>query len=247
MLKIELDGVKLRIPDSWEDISLKDYESWYLQKPETSLESVQHVADICKIDAKILLEAPTNIFDAVSGAISFVFDNDFEPQSKITIFEEDYYISQSDKLTLGEWVDIDGVLANEENQSKLSELLAILCRPLGEKYNPDIIEKRQKLFQAQTCDKVLPLIAFFLFKKKKSIKILNHYLAVIAQADQFLKDIKVFVKNGDGIKLLPIWQRIRFIYLTWLLKKRLKKCSDFFSTDRINHKRTRNNISLKKI
>ena len=230
MMKIEFDNVKLDIPTSWGDINLSDYEKWYLLKPENRFEMVQYVADICKIDAKLLMQSPTQIFDIISDAIHFVFDQDFEPQNKCNIDGTDYFISFSDKLTLGEYVDIESVLESDSD-NKLSELLAILCRPAGEKYNPDLTEERSLLFKNISCDKVLPLISFFLLKKKKSDEILNHCLTVTAQAELFLKDIGTFVQSGDGIKRFPIWQRIRYIYLTRSLEKQLSKFSDFSSTE----------------
>lgn len=241
MLEIKFDGVKLSIPNKWEDVSLKDYESWYLQKPETRLEHIQHVADVCKIDPKVLLNSPTEVFNIASEAISFIYKQDLEPKNKVEIFGEDYFINYSDKLTLGEWVDIDGLLMDQENTNKLSKLLAILCRPIGEAYNHDNTERRQKLFQELSCAKVLPSIGFFLLKEKKSREILDHSLTVIAQGDQFLQDIRTFVLNGDGIKRLPTWQTIRYIYLMRSLEKQLMRCSDFFSTGAINHKQKPNN------
>ena len=145
------------------------------------------------------------------------------------IGKQDYFICLSDKLTLGEWIDIEEVL-NGNNESKISETLAIICRPAGESYNTDTSAGRKELFRNLTCDKAMPLLAFFLHKKKESETILNHYSQVMAQADRFLKDTKTFVTNGDGIKLLPIWQRIRYIYLTKSLEKQLSKYSDSFST-----------------
>lgn len=244
MIKIEFDNISFHVPDSWQDIRLCDYEKWHQQKPVTKLEQVQYVADICGIDADILLNAPAQLFNAVSETISFVFDNEFEPVNNIKIGATEYYISFSDKLTLGEWVDVDETISGD-SPTKMSDMLAILCRPLGEKYDADKAEERKELFRNVTCDKALPLISFFLFKKKQSEAILNHYSAVMAQADQFLKDTKTFVQNGDGIKRLPIWQRIRYTYLTRLLEKELSKCSAFSSTAPTKHMPKKNSINLK--
>lgn len=227
-MKIEFNDIKLDIPESWEEIRLADYEKWHLQRPETKQEQVQFVADVCGIDAEMLLESPTQLFNVISNAIQFIFDNEALPAGKVTIGGEEYFISLSDKLTLGEWIDVDAVI-NSDSTSKLSELLAILCRPAGESYNADLTELRAAMFGNLTCDKALPLISFFLFRKKKSEEILNHYSTVVAQANQFLKDTEAFAQNGDGIRRLPIWQRIRYTCLIRSLRKELSKCSDFSS------------------
>jgi len=228
-MKIEFDGVKINVPNSWKDITLEEYEKLYLLKPETKLEYIQYVADVCKIDAKLLINSPTQLFDIVSDAIQFIFDNDFEPVNKVVANETEYFISFSDKLTLGEWVDIDSIIESD-SETKLSEMLAVLCRPIGENYNPDLAEERKKLFQSLSCDNVLPLISFFLLKKKKSEEILSRCLMVIAQANQFLKDTKNFAQNGVGIKPFPTWQTIRYYFLMRSLQKQLSKFSDSYYT-----------------
>lgn len=225
MIKIEFNDVTIKVPDCWADIKLCDYEKWHLSKPETKAEYVQYVADVCGIDVNVLLEAPTQVFDIITENIRFVFDNEFEPANKITIDRQDYFVSLSDKLTLGEWVDIEAILGSD-SPHKLSEMLGVLCRPAGEKYNIENTAARTGMFKSQPCDKVLPLISFFLFKKRESEQILRHYSTVLDQANQFLKDTETFVINGGGIKLLPIWQRIRYIYLVRSLKKQLSKFSD---------------------
>lgn len=225
MIKLEFENTSILIPEGWHDIKLSDYEKWSGQKPETKKQYVNFVAGVCNIDANVLLEAPAQVFDIIIDAIRFIFDSEPEASNKMNIDGRDYFVSFSDKLTLGEWVDIEGVIGSEST-SKLSEMLAILCRPAGEKYNPDLAAERQAMFRAMTCDKVLPLIGFFLLKKKRSDEILNHYSTVADQANQFLRDTETFVINGGGIKLLPIWQRIRYIYLVRSLKKQLSKFSD---------------------
>ncbi|MDR2951593.1 MAG: hypothetical protein LBV71_20575 [Prevotella sp.] len=229
MIKVEFNDLKLEIPESWGEIKLSTYERYYMQSPKTKMEQVAFIAGLCNIDIDILLESPAQVFNTIAGITDFVFDNELPPSNKVKIGSTEYFISFADKLTLGEWVDAENVISSE-SEYKLSELLAILCRPIGEKYNPDLATGRAEMFRNLRCDKALPLISFFLFKKKRSEEILNHYSTVMAQADQFLKDTKAFAANGDGIKLLPIWQRIRYTYLIRSLEKQLAKCSDFSST-----------------
>jgi len=225
MIKIEFEDTVINVPESWKDIKLADYEKWYLKQPETKTDYIRFVADICKIDDMLLMESPTSLFDVIINTVNFVFNNNIVPNNKITIDGQEYFVSHGNKLTLGEWVDVESVL-NSDNEQKLSEILAILCRPIGENYTPELLEKRQEIFRNQSCEKTLPLIAFFLHKKSELDKISNRYSEAIILANQFVLDTEDFVINGDGIKQLPIWQRIRFTYLMKSLKKQLSKFSD---------------------
>jgi hypothetical protein len=240
---IKFDNVRLEIPGSWKDVSLEEYEKWYTLKPESRMEMIVYIAEICKIDARVLLQSPAPLFNTIVEAIQFVFNQDFKPASKCNIGNRDYFISSSDKLTLGEYVDVEAVLESN-SKNKLSEVLAILCRPKDEKYNPDSTEQRKNMFKNISCDKILPLISFFLLKKKKSEAIFLHCLTVTAQANQFLEDTETFVINGDGIKQFPICQRIRYCYLTKSLKRELLKFSDSSYIKSINQELTRNSMNL---
>lgn len=225
MLEIEINNQKISVPESWADLSLADYEKWFKHIPQDRTEYVQMMADICKLDADQLLNSRPQQFNAVSDAIRFVFNVDMEPVTHINIDGRDYFISPSDELTLGEWIDIEQTLESD-SLTKISETLAIVCRPAGESYNPDTAAARKEVFRNLPCDKALSLVAFFLHKKKESEAILHHYSTVVAQANRFLKDTKTFVINGGGIKRLPIWRRVKYTYLTKSLEKQLSKFSD---------------------
>lgn len=166
MVTVELNNVKLEIPESWSDIKLSRYEKLYMQKPETKLDQVYFVADVCNIDANVLLESPAQVFNALAEIVDFVFDSELPPSNAVKVGDTEYLVSFADKLTLGEWVDAENVIGSD-SEYKLSELLAILCRPAGEKYNPDLLGERTEMFKNLTCDKALPLISFFLSKKRE--------------------------------------------------------------------------------
>lgn len=229
MIKVEFNDVKIEVPESWKDIKLAEHEKLYLHHPQTKQEQVAFIAEVCGMDVNLLLESPAQVFNTIAGIVDFVFDSELPPAANVKIDGTEYFISLADKLTLGEWIDVENIITGD-SETKLSEMLAILCRPVGEKYNPDLATTRAALFRNLSCDKALPLISFFLSKKRESEAILNHYSTVMAQADQFLKDTKSFAINGDGIKQLPIWQRIRYTYLIRSLEKQLAKSSDFSST-----------------
>lgn len=234
-MKLKFDNVELTIPESWADVKMSDYVKWGFQMPETKLEIIEHVANICKTDAKVFLNAPTEVFNIVSDAVQFAFNHDYEPKSSIEINNTIYCINTSEKLTLAEWVDIDSVLSDENHDLKILEILAIVCRTIGEVYNSNNIEERKNLFLSQTCDKILPLLAFFLSKEKKLQNVLSHYSTAMEQANQLALLIPSFAKNGAGTKRLTIWHKVKYYFLMKSLKKQLSKCSGFYYTDKTNN------------
>lgn len=244
MIRIEMGDTSFRIPDNWGDIRLGDYEKWFNQSPDNKLDYIKFVADICKIDVNLLINSPAQLFDIISQSTEFVFNTEVTPSNKVRIEGNDYYIAPSDKLTLGEWVDIESTIESD-SETKISEILAVICRPAGEAYDIEKMELRKAMFRNLTCEKALPLIAFFLRRKKESEMISNLYLEIQTQATQFLKDTKTFAQNGGGIKQLPIWQRIRYTYLTRSLEKQLSKFSDFYSTGQTRRELRRSNTNLK--
>ncbi len=231
MVKISFDGQEIAVPESWKDIRLADYERYMMRNPTNKVEQVELVASICGINAEVFLNNPTQLFDVVAQMVAFVFQ-DFEGDAKNTLWIDnvEYRISFTDELTLAEWVDIESVF-EEESEERLSSILSILCRPISEVYDNKKADERKEMFKNLTMDNVLPLLAFFLLQKKKSQAVLNLYSEVKEEVNQYLHLIHSFVESGDGIKSLPIWQRIKYYYLMRSLKKQLSKCSDFYSID----------------
>jgi len=242
-MKLEFNGTTLNIPTSWSDIKLGEYEKWFMCEPKEQMEYVEFVANICKVDTQILLQSPAQVFSIMIDALSFISEQDFAPVNYTEIDGKKYFVSFSDELTLAEWVDVESVLESE-SETKISEILAILCRPAGEKYDTQTADLRKDVFRNLPCDKVLPLIAFFLFKKKQSEKISNLCSTVKDRTDQLVRDISHFAESGDGIKSLPIWQRIKYYFLTRYLKKRLSKFSDSFSTEWIKPQPKKSRLSF---
>ena len=244
MITLCFDEQKIKVPESWSDIRLGDYEQWFRMEPKNRLEQVAMIAGVCGIEAEVLLNNPTQVFDIICDTVKFVFeDYQGELANSIQIDGTKHSISFTDELTLSEWVDVESVFETE-SENRLSDILSILCRPVGEGYDSKISDSRKAIFQDLTMDKVLPLLAFFLQQREKYQAVSNLYLEVKEQVDQFLQLTQTFVESGDGIKSLPIWQRIKYMFLMRSLKKQLSKCSDFYFTDSIKVKPKKNKTSF---
>lgn len=229
MITLSFDDKQISIPQSWSDIRLGEYERWFRTEPKDRLEQIHLVAKVCGIDADLLLNNPTQVFDTIVDIVRFVFDEyKGDALNRIEVDGIVYTISFTEQLTLAEWVDIESVFESD-SESRLSDILSILCRPIGEGYDSKIAESRKELFSRLPMDKALPLLAFFLQQREKSQTVSNLYSEVKQMVDQYLLLTRNFVENGDGIKSLPIWQRIKFYFLMKSLKKQLSKCSAFSS------------------
>ena len=248
MITITLNNVgqTIKVPQSWAEIKLKNYEKWFDKKFSSRTEQVNYIADVCNIHPSVLLESPAQLFDIVFDAVCFVFEeNIYQPQNSIKIDNVVYSITSGDELSLAEWVDIESVFTGG-NQSQLSEILSILCRPQGEKYDSNCCEVRQQLFADLTMDKAMPLLAFFLLQSKRSETISNLCSQIKTHADQYLRLTRDFVENGAGTKSLPIWQKIKFYFLIKYLQNRLSKFSDSCSIVSTKSVQKKNNINFKR-
>lgn len=231
MKEIKFEGGALQVPTCWSDVTLAEYETWRNEGLSSQQAKIQYVADICKVDVEEMKMYPPKVYEQAAEAVSFAFETSFEPQYSVDMAGKKWFISHSDKLTLGEWVDVDAVLNSEDEPHRMSQLLSILCRPVGEKYDVEVSAQRVETFQNMTCDKALPLASFFLHSDKGLEQTFRHSSEVVAEANQFLRDTKTFVKNGVGTKRLPIWQRIKFYFLTKSLAKQLSRFSDLCSIE----------------
>ncbi len=224
MIKIEFNDTTLHVPQSWSEIEFGHYEQFSRMDISSPADHVRYVATICRTTYDELMQCPSELFDKIVSELDFVFRGTVDPSPTTTIDSVNYYVSYGDKLTLGEWVDVEAVLEGE-NPHYLSDTLGILCRPAGEEYDADRSKERADLFRAQPCDKMLPLLAFFLQRKKQFDEISNRYSEAVALAEQFVRDTDHLVKSGGGTKRLPILQRIKYIFLMRSLKRQLSKFS----------------------
>lgn len=229
MKTIYCEGKTINVPTEWNEVLLKDYEIWHRLEKEDTKALYKCISELCKVDNQILHKAPKEIISKIEETLSFLSSSDIEPSQSVQIDGEIYSLANTNKLTLGEWIDIDEIVNNSEADNVFSDILAIVCRPIGEEYNHELCKERSELFKNQTCNKMIPLVSFFLRKEKQFREISSQSSLVMELATQYLLDIKDFVENGDGIKRLPIWQRTKFSYLIKLLEKQLLKCSDSYS------------------
>ena len=163
-----IDYGELNIPESWNDVTLKQYqeiEKYYEDKDEDF--DVLSVIDILiGKDKEYIKSLPMEFLDIILDKLSFltVSPQTPEPSNKITIDKETYTIHFENQLKVGEYIAADSILKSDRHN--YAALLAILCRKDGEAYDSkfenEVIEDRIKFWEKQPVTKVLNLITFFL-------------------------------------------------------------------------------------
>lgn len=224
MVEIEYKEQKISVPESWDDITLAEWDQIYRIKPSTNRERVEYIAKICKIDPAELLACPAELFNVLVSRTRFIFGaNPYTPSPEITIEGVRYVIAVEDDLTLGEWIDADEVQKAGDNV--LANVLAIVCRPAGEAYDYRNNDKRRDMFAALPTSKVLPLLGFFLQCRQQSAKLTKTFSQLAALADLLPPSTQTLRSLGVGTKLLRIWPITKYLILNALLRWRLQRLS----------------------
>lgn len=232
MVKIEYNGAVIDAPENWDEVRLGDYERVLNLKPQTARERVEVVANIVKTDANALLGAPAELFNYLVEITQFMFeDTTFEPQPFVGVNGVKYFVSITDDLTLGEWVDIEDAQVNRPD-TIMAEILAICCRPAGEDYNPKATAERKSMFEGLPVSAVAGAFAFFLSYSQKLEAQTRHFSELKAQIELSLPLTLSSLNSGVGIRLLATWRGIRYFALMMLLAYRLRRLSRSFNTNR---------------
>jgi hypothetical protein len=242
MVTMEYDNTKINVPTSWEDVKLGVYEEVYALKPVTARDRVAYVAKICQVEPEVLLNWPAEVFNKLVTFIDFLFiDADVPPCPFIEVDGVKYVVPIDDKITLGQWVDVDE--AQKAGTAVLSNVLAIICRPTGETYSYEQNEARAAMFADLPVSRVLGVLAFFLHCKAVFDQHTAAFLKIQELADLLPRNTVALLSRGAGIKLSQIWRIPRYLALIALLRYRLRKYSPSYNTGRIKtarkwHKRS---------
>lgn len=215
---------EINVPENWDEITLKDYEGFYKQKPKDIREKVILISTICKVDPELILSWPAEVFPIIVDAAKFLFfDPVAEPKAGVKVDGVTYVIPIEEKLSLGQYIDADEIQKAGENV--LSNVLAIVCKPHGEAYDPDKNEERAEMFGSLPMTEIQPLLAFFLTCKNALEKHTKAYSCLTEAAALLPPATLILRSRGVGTNLSQIWQILRYGILTALLRRQLQRLS----------------------
>ena len=155
-------------PRSWDDITLKTYQEidkFYKDKEnKVDVREIIHILTNHTVDE--VNELPMEFLDKILEQLQWLQEEPKygEPTNKITIDGETYIVNIQEKLKVGEFVAVDSVLKDDNNN--YAAILAILCRkqdePYDSKFENEVLPSRIKMFEDAKLMDVMPIVSFFL-------------------------------------------------------------------------------------
>lgn len=231
MKKYEYNDKTVNVPTNWGEVTVSTYDRMWNTKPINARERANVVAIACGCDLEVFLQWPREVFAMILQDVEFLFvDNPAAPASIVEVAGVKYVVAIEDRLTFAEFIDVDMVQKEAVYADAiLSNVLAIVCRPAGEAYDPVNIPERVAMFGALSVAQVQPVLAFFLACYQVLTKSTALYAALRETVDQLPRNIALSQLIGDGIKLSRIWPTIRFYILMRSLRGQLRKFSHSYS------------------
>ena len=215
------DFGEIKVPRSWDDITLKVYqeiERYYKDKDkEFDVRDVLHILTNRSEDE--INELPAEFLDIILTHLVFLVTTPEvgEETNKIEIDGVEYSINIMEKLKLGEYVAIDNVL--KADSSDYASILAILCRKEGEAYDSrfeaEEFEKRKEMFEKQPVTSILPIIGFFL----NLYIVLGKHSQLYSLVEEGINHIQ---QNIDNSQKIGVSKRLSLNWQMRKLRKSLK-------------------------
>ena len=198
--------VKLTIPTSLSEIKLKDYIRFMnVVKGSNDNEFINQkmVECFCGIDLKDVAKISLKDLDELVIHFNKLFETKGKFIERFKFQGKEFgFIPNLDKITNGEYMDIDSNISDVNNYHTL---MGIMYRPITqtyknmyliEDYEPDNINFDS--FKELTLDIVLPALVFFYHLGIELLKVLPHFLEEEANKMNTPKSINS-AKSGDGI------------------------------------------------
>jgi hypothetical protein len=252
-IEFEIRGLNYEI----EDITIEDYYNFRTtlllggQEAEFELVSklskcpVELLKQISLDDWKVL-SFNFNIMISMAFADNPVLVNQFTHEGV------EYGLVDWDKMTIGEFADLDVIATSPDADSKLHEMLAILYRPIVKKkwkkniiedYDYDGFKERCEIFLGLPMSMVKAVIGFFLHIAQISLNLTKESLTRGTKSSQKTLAIKILttLQDSGGLQSYTSQGETR-LKLNELLDSALKNHSTLSHGSKINLKKKKWNL-----
>ena len=205
--------VKIQVPESLREISLEQYQTYNKINTEDNQNSnfLLHktVEIFCNLNLQNVIKVEFNSVMKVVRIINDLFNQDAKFVPTFTMDGVSYgFIPDLDKITLGEYIDLDNTLSDWDNMHKA---MAVLYRPikdtLKDKY---IIEEykgsdKSERYKQMPLDIVMGSILFFYNLKNELLKTILKSLNQEVMKGMTIQQREDLLGSGAGIARYINW------------------------------------------
>ena len=202
MKKFEINGKEYQFPESWSDITMKQYCHLFYNlhtspSGASEAEKLVHTIDTEAVIISRLLgeqddfvaNLPIEVFLALQKEVGFIYTISDFTESKmfyLNIEGKKYWMPEPQEMTLRQYIDADMIM-KEEGENQFIELLACLLLPYGKDGKFEYDGKYQELIpkiEKMKAEDALPFIYTFFKKKQLSKNVTEAFSKVEEAADQ---------------------------------------------------------------
>lgn len=205
--------VKIQVPESLREISLEQYQAYNKVNTEQNQNSnfLLHktIEIFCNLNLQNVIKVEFNSVVKVAKMINDLFNQDVKLVPTFTMNGVGYgFIPDLDKITLGEYIDLDNTLSDWNNMHKA---MAVLYRPIKDTYKEKYIIEDYKGSEGAEKYKQMPLdivmgsILFFYNLKNELLKTILKYLNKEALMKLTIQQREDLLGSGDGITRYIDW------------------------------------------
>lgn len=192
--------VKLTIPENLGDITLESYQRFLDVAEDSSEQFIREkmIQVFCGVELKYIQHIPTKYFLEITDGITKVLTETPELKRTFKLNGVEYgFIPNLDKMSLGEFIDLDTYIGNWQ---KLDIAMSVLYRPItkrkGDKYRIKPYKgKVNEAFKSLPLDVVIGSMIFFWSIDTQLLNYTQNYLPQVAQHPTVQKAL---TKNGGG-------------------------------------------------
>ena len=208
MINVEINGKEYNFPNSWDDITMKQYCKLFHDLPEGDLKASDELKAVNTIRCEAVIisrllgeddgfveKLPIPVFTYLQHEARFIYEISNFLDSKIFYLNIDgkkHFMPEPSEMSLRQYIDADMIMGDDKNQDQFIELLSCLLLPYGDgkyEYNGRYQDLMPKIERMKASDG-LPFIYTFFKKKELSRKLSEASSKVEEEADSLLRRIQ---------------------------------------------------------
>lgn len=196
--------ITINIPESLNDITLKQYQKWLKIAEDKKLDNFlqQKMIEIfCNVELKKVLQMKATDVSEICTSINKLFTNDCKLITKFNHNDKEFgFVPKLDDMSFGEYIDLDTYMADWQNMHKA---MSVLFRPIKykkkEQYLIEDYESANKYdLQNMSLDIVFGALVFFCNLRTELQKHILSYLANQTEV-KVPQELRDSLRNGAGI------------------------------------------------